>query len=240
MAARFGGPQVVIERPRLREDYMFDDNDGGFGGPMFMLSMLGPSLMVMMMSSMLFFGLVLYVVARWRDNRAPVPDPQLGLKFALHFFRVHSYQILLMGTMVLFFSMLGKDLGEAREFIYRPAFGLIVPAGVVFGVMSVMLGKTNNYSHPNVARMFNGYNLIVVGMIGRRVSGGKGKVAGLIVLALMMSLLVWAPIASLTYFNFWFLILVLAPGFGLLYRIGPPEPVSPRAEPVPVSWRAPR
>jgi hypothetical protein len=135
---------------------------------MFMLQMLGPMvmLMVMLMSMMLFYGLVVYVIARWRDNRAPVPDPQLGLKFALHFFRAYSYQILLMGTMILFFSMLGKDLGEAREFIYRPAFGLIVPAGVVFGVMSVLLGKTNNYSHPNVGRLFNGFNLLVVGMFG--------------------------------------------------------------------------
>ncbi len=145
---------------------MFEDDDSGFGGPMFMLQMMGPTIMMMMIMSMLSFAGILYIIARWRDHRAPMPDPQLGLKFALHFFRVTSYQVLLMGTVVLFFSMLGKDLGEARQYIYRPAFGLIVPAGIVFGVMSVLLGKTNNYSHPNVARLWNGYNLLVIGMIG--------------------------------------------------------------------------
>ena len=89
-----------------------------------------------------------------------------ALQFALHFFRSNAYLMLLAGTAVLLFSMLGKDLGEAREFIYRPAFGLIVPAAIVFGTMSVLLGKTNNYAYPAVGRLLNGYNLIVVGLAG--------------------------------------------------------------------------
>lgn len=145
---------------------MYDDDDSGFGGPMSMLAVMGPTMLMMMIMSMLSFAGILYIIARWRDHRAPMPDPQLGLKFALHFFRVQSYHVLLAGTVVLFFSMLGKDLGEFRQYIYRPAFGLIVPAGIVFGVTSVLLGKTNNYSHPTVGRLWNGYNLMVVGMIG--------------------------------------------------------------------------
>jgi len=112
------------------------------------------------------FPLSLYVVARWRDHRSATADPQLGLKFALHFFRTQSYQLLMFGTTMLIFSILGKDLGEHRDMIYRPAFGLLVPAGIVFGVMSVLLGKTNNDRVPQVGRLFNGYNLMVTGIIG--------------------------------------------------------------------------
>ncbi|MBZ0238788.1 MAG: hypothetical protein K8M05_41140 [Deltaproteobacteria bacterium] len=148
---------------------MFDDDDYGsrsFMGPMYLLSMMTPVLVVMMITSLLF-PLLLYVIARWRDHRAPVADPQLGLKFALHFFRVQSYQLLLFGTAMLVYSMLSKEMrGEMREMIYRPAFGFLVPAGIVFGVATAMLGRTNNYTSPAVGRLFNGYNLMLSGFIG--------------------------------------------------------------------------
>jgi hypothetical protein len=149
---------------------MFEDDDdyggrSGFGA-LYMLSAMTPVLMFMAITSLLF-PLILYVIARWRDHRAPVPDSQLGLKFALHFFRVQSYQILLMGTAMLLYSMLSKELkGELRELVWRPALGLLVPAGIVFGVATAMLGKTNNYNSPNVGRLFNGYNLMVSGFVG--------------------------------------------------------------------------
>lgn len=149
---------------------MFEDDDDYGGrslmGPMYLLSMMTPVLVVMLATSLLF-PLLLYVIARWRDHRAPVADPQLGLKFALHFFRVQSYQLLLFGTAMLVYSMLSKELkGEMREFIYRPAFGFLVPAGIVFGVATAMLGRTNNYAYPAVGRLFNGYNLMLTGFIG--------------------------------------------------------------------------
>jgi hypothetical protein len=147
---------------------MFDDDDYGSRGlgPMYMLSMMTPVLVVMVITSLLF-PLILYVVARWRDHRAPVADHQLGLKFALHFFRVQSYQLLLFGTAMLLYSMLSKELkGDMREFVYRPAFGFLVPAGGVCGVGTAMLGRTNNDSHPSVGRLFTGYNLMVSGFIG--------------------------------------------------------------------------
>lgn len=149
---------------------MFEDDDDygsrSLMGPMYLLSMMTPVLVVMMITSLLF-PLLLYVIARWRDHRAPVADPQLGLKFALHFFRVQSYQLLLFGTAMLVYSMLSKEMkGEMREFIYRPAFGFLVPAGIVFGVATAMLGRTNNYAYPAVGRLFNGYNLMLTGFIG--------------------------------------------------------------------------
>lgn len=147
----------------MDDDY--GDDRGGFGGPFEILGAAAGAMTAIIVVSMLA-PLLLYVIARWRDNRSPYPDPQLGLKFTLHFFRVQAFQLLLIGTAMLLFSMLGKNLGEGREFIYRPAFGFLVPAGIIFGVTSVMLGKTNNYGYPIVARVWNGYNLLVTGMIG--------------------------------------------------------------------------
>jgi hypothetical protein len=148
---------------------MFDDDDeyGGRSmmGPMFLLQAMSPILMMMAVIS-LMFPLLLYVVARWRDGKSPVPDPQLGLKFALHFFRIQSYQLLLLGTAMLLYAMLTKMPSQAREFIYRPAFGFLVPCAVVFGVTTAMLAKTNNDGFPAVGRLFNGYNLMVSGLIG--------------------------------------------------------------------------
>lgn len=150
---------------------MFDDDDdygsrGGLGSMYMLMGMLTPMLMIMAITSILF-PLILYVVCRWRDNKAPVADPQLGLKFALHFFRVQSFQILLWGTAMLLYAMLSKEMkGEARELIYRPAFGFLVPAGIIFGVSTAMLGRTNNYNFPIVGRILNGYNLMISGLIG--------------------------------------------------------------------------
>lgn len=148
---------------------MFDDHDdygrSSFMGPMYLLSAMTPVFMFMLVSSLLFP--FLYVIARWRDHRAPVADPQLGLKFALHFFRVQSYQVLLMGTAMLLYSMLSKEMkGDMRELVWRPALGLLVPSGIVFLVATAMLGKTNNYNAPNVGRLFNGYNLMLSGLVG--------------------------------------------------------------------------
>jgi hypothetical protein len=152
---------------------MFEDDDdygGGRGSSMFalqMLSTIAPIMIFMMVSSFLF-PLLLYIIARWRDIKSPAgPDPQLGLKFALHFFRIQSYQLLLFGAAMLLYAMLSKEMkGPMREFIYRPAFGFLVPSAIVFGVATAMLGKTNNYGYPNVGRLLNGYNLMVTGLVG--------------------------------------------------------------------------
>jgi hypothetical protein len=113
------------------------------------------------------FPILLYVIARWRDHSAEDRDPQLGLKFALHFFRVQSYQLLLFGTAMLLYSMLSKELkGDLREYVWRPAMAFIVSSGIVFGVTTAILARTNNYNYPSVGRLFNGYNLMVSGLIG--------------------------------------------------------------------------
>ena len=55
----------------------------------------------------LFGPLVLYIIARWRDHRAPVADPQLGLKFAMHLFATTALNVLLLGTAFLIYTLIG-------------------------------------------------------------------------------------------------------------------------------------
>lgn len=146
---------------------MFDD-DSDRSSPFAMAGMMGLSFMLPFLILGMFVPFILYIIARWRDNRAPAPDPQLGLKFALAFFRVEAFQVMLIGLTMLMYSMLMKTHGssEIREMVYRPAFGLIVPGAIVFGVASAMLPRTNQATHPMVSRIFAGYNLMISGAVG--------------------------------------------------------------------------
>lgn len=147
---------------------MDDYDDGPSPFRMFgLLGMIAPMMATMVMAGMVWMGL-LYVIARWRNNRAAVPDPQLGLKFALHLFRFHGYQLLLLGGMMLLFTVLLKkeEYGPTRGDIVRPAFAFLVAGGIVFGVHQLLLTKTNQAQHPLVGRLFAGLNLIVTGLVG--------------------------------------------------------------------------
>ncbi|HUQ03278.1 MAG TPA: hypothetical protein VM261_12335 [Kofleriaceae bacterium] len=146
-----------------------DDDYEGYGRRYMMeaiLDVVRPTALVIGLVSTIF-PILLYVIARWRDHKSEVPDEQLGLKFALHFFRAQSYQLLLFGTAMLLYSMLTKEMkGELREYIWRPAMAFIVSSGIVFGVATAVLSRTNNHHFPSVGRLFNGYNLMVSGLIG--------------------------------------------------------------------------
>jgi hypothetical protein len=143
---------------------MDDYNDGP--SPFRMMGLLGmvaPMMATVLMAGLLWMGL-LYVIARWRNNKAAIPDPQLGLKFAMHLFRFHGFQLLLGGIFLVVFTILHK--GEGRGDIMRTAMGLLVVGGLVFGVHTLVLTKTNQDSFTLVGRLFGGLNLIVTGVVG--------------------------------------------------------------------------
>lgn len=147
---------------------MEDYDDGPSPFRMFgILGMVAPMVVTMLMAGMLWMGL-LYVIARWRNNRAAVPDPQLGLKFALHLFRFHGYQLMLLGGFLLLFTVLLKkgEYGPTRGDMARPAFAFLVAGGLVYGAHTLGLAKTNQAQHPLVGRLFGGLNLIVTGLVG--------------------------------------------------------------------------
>jgi hypothetical protein len=108
--------------------------------------------------------LVIYPFARWRMSREGMFDPQLGLKVVLHYFRVIAFQLLLVGGLVLLWTIIraGSDKGDW----YRSAIGLLIPSGLVFAVHTILLDRTNDKQLVTVRRMVLGLNLIVTGILG--------------------------------------------------------------------------
>jgi len=117
---------------------------------------------------MLFGPVVLYLVARWRAHREPTNDPQLGLKFVLHYFSTLSFHVALAGGTLLLYTMLrpGGDDHQGKSQMYRLAFGFIVPSGIVLVLSLVALVRTNDATLLGVRKLFAGFNLLITGLAG--------------------------------------------------------------------------
>jgi len=134
--------------------------------PFDVLAAFGPVLVLgpVVLWMLLFGPLLIYPIARWKAQREPVMDPQLGIKFALHFFALLAFQIVLFALATAIYTLFSKteDKGE----LYRMAFGFLIPAGGVLAAHYVLLKRTNQDQFPGVRRLFLGYNLLVTGLIG--------------------------------------------------------------------------
>ena len=108
--------------------------------------------------------LVLYPMARWKAQREPHVDNQLGLKVALHYFKLIAFQLLLIGAMVILTTIIRKGGNKGDGF--RAGFGYLVPAAIVFAAHIAMLKRTTDEVLVSVRRLFMGYNLVVTGLIG--------------------------------------------------------------------------
>ncbi|HVV84114.1 MAG TPA: hypothetical protein VHE35_13660 [Kofleriaceae bacterium] len=137
--------------------------------PLFMMMGMMAPIMIMIAIFSLLIPAILYVIARWRQNREPLPDPQLGIKFALGFFRQIGFQMMLLGGFLVLYAILGKsrDLGdEGRGDLFRVAFGLLIPSLIVWGVHNLAMQRTNHIQFPGVDRLWAGYNLLSTGIVG--------------------------------------------------------------------------
>jgi hypothetical protein len=143
--------------------------------------------------ALLAIPFLLYAVARWRANRDPVADPQLGLKVALGFFAFAAFQLALLGGTMLVYTVLSSSDDKGR--LYRESFGLLVPAGIVLGTHLALLRRTNQDQFPNAKRLLLGFNLVITGAVGfiglvlafnalfkRGSSGDDGRLAGAVTL----------------------------------------------------------
>jgi hypothetical protein len=155
-----------------------------------------------------FIPIVLYLVARWRANRDPAPDPQLGLKFAIYYFGTMALQLGLVGLTMLIYTLVkpNDEFGDSKGESFRVALGMILPAGAVFGGHLALLLRTNDKASPGVKRLFYGFNLMLVGLCGfvalvascqalfhKGSTDGMGHFAGsaLFVYGTLWGLLVW-------------------------------------------------
>ena len=135
--------------------------------PFMLLRVLGPMLVVgpLMLWLLVSGPFVLYPLARWRD-RAGTPDGQLGLKFALEYFRMLSFQLALFGIVVVLFMLFAKMPSDDKGLGYRFGFGFLVPAALLFAGHMAMLEKTNQRDFRAIRRLFGGYNLVITGLVG--------------------------------------------------------------------------
>lgn len=131
----------------------------GFGG-MFMTFLLLPMVMVAVA-----IPILIYVLARWRhkNEHGDTQDPQLGLKVAVHLFRVLAFQLVLLGTFLFLFGVFMK--GDSDPVI-RLGIGVLLPAAMLYGGHWLVAARTNDALFPNVRRMFDGWNLIQTGIPG--------------------------------------------------------------------------
>jgi hypothetical protein len=167
--------------------------DSDLGSSMMLLRLLPAAAAIVpaLITFTLLGPMVLYVIARWRAHRAPVVDPtglrpapraepagappydslmridpQLGLKFALHWFSTTAFHLALAGATFLIYTLIGPGPSSVKGDMYRVAFALLVPAGIIYGVHAMLLRRTNDLEVPGVRRLFLGYNLIVTGLVG--------------------------------------------------------------------------
>lgn len=134
--------------------------------PLTMLQMMGPLMVVLpLLLWVLVIGpLLVYPIARWKLHKEQLVDPQLGMKIALHYFKMLALQTVLLGAVVLVWTVISK--GGSKGDAYRAAFGFLVPGGIVLGLHGVMLKRTNDDQLVHVRRLFLGYNLIITGLVG--------------------------------------------------------------------------
>ena len=160
-----------------------------------MLEVLGPMMAVWLVFLGLAVPFIIYVIARWRAHRDTIHDGQLGLKVALGYFQVIAFHVLLAGVTLLFYAVLSSSSTEEKSQLYRFAFGLMVPGGIVLASHVALLGRTNQLVFPNVRRLILGYNLLITGtlgffglvmafqaLFGKGSAGDLGRIAGSMVL----------------------------------------------------------
>ena len=135
--------------------------------PVEMLTLLGPMFVIvpMLLWFLVIGPLVLYPVARWKAHRDQLADNQLGIKVTFHYFRMLGFQLLLLGGVILIWTIISKQ-SEGKGDMYRAAFGFLVPGGIIYGAHAVLLPRTNDAVQQGVRRLFAGYNVLVIGLVG--------------------------------------------------------------------------
>lgn len=156
-------------------------------GTLSLLQLLSPGIGLVLVGVSVSFAapLLLYVIARWRAHRTP--DPQLGFKFALHWFATSALQTGFVGCALIVYAVLRPtEGGDGSGELYRAAFGMLIPAALVYGIHIAVLKHTNDDAAPAVRRLLLGYNLLVTGIIafaglvlGFQALFAKGRTGGL-------------------------------------------------------------
>jgi hypothetical protein len=126
--------------------------------------LFGATSFIWILYAFLWLFPVAYLILRWRAYREQAPaDPHLGLKAALYYFKTLAYHVVLVGTFLLIFGLINEN---SREEMMRMGAGLLLGGAVVYGAHAVIIDKrTNTQQFPAVARIYNGFNLVMTGLV---------------------------------------------------------------------------
>lgn len=106
---------------------------------------------------------IVYIFIKWRSYRdnSP-PDPQLGMKVVLYYFKTLAYHGVIASLAVIFYGVLGNDSGAINV-----GLGIFISCGLLYIVHYIIIPKlTNTLEFPLTARIYTGFNLIIVGLVG--------------------------------------------------------------------------
>lgn len=126
--------------------------------------LFGATSFIWLLYAFLWLFPVAYLILRWRAYREQAPaDPHLGIKAALYYFKTLAYHVILVGTFCLIFGLIND---QVRGEMMRMGAGLLLGGAIVYGVHAVIIDKrTNTLQFPAVARIYNGYNLVMTGLV---------------------------------------------------------------------------
>jgi hypothetical protein len=133
-----------------------------------MMEMFGGAFMLMLLAySIIPLFPFVYVILRWRQAReGEPPDPQLGLKVALHYFATIGWHVTLIALFIVLYSFV-VDSSRTQEVMLRMGAGLLLGGVTVYGLHRVLIARmTDSAERPNVVRVFRGLNLVLCGLIG--------------------------------------------------------------------------
>lgn len=126
--------------------------------------MFGATSFIWILYAFLWLFPVAYLILRWRAYREQAPkDPHLGIKAALYYFKTLAYHVMLVGTFCLLFGAINEYV---RENMMRLGAGLLLGGAIVYGAHAFIIDKrTNTQQFPAVARIYNGFNLVMTGLV---------------------------------------------------------------------------
>ena len=108
-------------------------------------------------------GPIVYLFIRWRSIKGEKVDPNLGIKVLVYYFKTLAYHLILIGISLLFAGLLKN--GYTSNAKIGTAF--IIAGGLVYAIHYAVIQKAfNETEFPLTRRVYNAFNLILVGLIG--------------------------------------------------------------------------
>ena len=106
---------------------------------------------------------IVYIFIKWRYYRdGAAPDPQLGMKVVLYYFKTLAYHAVIASLAILFYGVLGDENDAINV-----GLGMFISCGIIYIVHYIIIPKlTNTHEFPLTARIYTGFNLIIVGLVG--------------------------------------------------------------------------